>query len=387
MGETIKSFDVAVVGAGSVGNPIALCLAREGLSVAVFDPGASPGRGENRAAIGGIRATHSDRAKIRLCTESLRVFREWQEVHGDDIGWRQGGYTFPAYDDAIEGVLKGILPGQKAQNLDIDWVGPDRILELVPGIVEEGLRGGTYSLGDGSASPLMSAHAFRRAAELRGAEYHFREAVTDLHVEGGKITGLRTVRGDYGAGIVVNAAGAAAPAIGRMAGIEVPVLPDSHEAGITEAVARFFDPMVVDLRPGEGSKNFYFYQNAEGQVVFCITPDPLIPGTDRRSTSVFLPQIAKRLVSLLPRLANLKVRRVWRGLYPMTPDGTPILGFSPEVEGMLLAVGMCGQGYMLGPGVGELVARMLTDRLTESDREVLDDLRPTREFRGEEALK
>ena len=145
--------------------------------------------------------------------------------------------------------------------------------------------------------------------------------------------------------------------------------------------------MVVDLRPGTGSKNFYFHQNNEGQIVFCITPDPIIPGHDRRATSVFLPQIARRMVALLPRLANLKVRRVWRGLYPMTPDGAPIVGWAPGIEGFLLTAGMCGQGYMLGPGVGRLVARLVTERLTESDREVLEDLRPDRSFEGEEALK
>jgi sarcosine oxidase subunit beta len=381
------TYDVVVVGAGSVGNPVAMALAEGGHRVGVFDPGSAPGRGDNRAAIGGIRATHSDRAKIRICAESLEIFRTWKDERGDDIGWLQGGYTFPAYDDAIEGVLKGILPGQKEQGLDIDWHGPERIAEIVPGIVEEGLRGGTFSPGDGSASPLLCAHAFKREAERLGATYHLREAVAGVLVDGGKVVGVRTERGDYAAGLVVNAAGAAAREVGRMAGVDVPVAPDSHEAGVTEPVARFLEPMVVDLRPGEGSKNFYFYQNAEGQVIFCITPDPIVPGTDRRSTSVFLPQIAKRMVGLLPRLANLKVRRVWRGLYPMTPDGVPIVGFAPEVEGYLLAAGMCGQGYMLGPGVGRLVARLVDGRLTDSDREVLDDLRPDRAFVGEEALK
>ena len=56
-------------------------------------------------------------------------------------------------------------------------------------------------------------------------------------------------------------------------------------------------------------------------MIFCITPDPPIVGTDRRETSAFLPMIARRMVGLMPKLANLKVRRTWRGLYPMTPDG------------------------------------------------------------------
>ena len=93
------------------------------------------------------------------------------------------------------------------------------------------------------------------------------------------------------------------------------------------------------------------------------------------------------MVGLLPRLSNLKIRRVWRGLYPMTPDGFPIVGHSPDVSGLFLAVGMCGQGFMLGPGLGALIARELSGLATETDRMVLTDLRPDREFVGMEALK
>jgi len=170
-------------------------------------------------------------------------------------------------------------------------------------------------------------------------------------------------------------------------GVDIPVYSDSHEAAITEPVKGFFACMVVDLRPGPGSKNFYFYQNKRGQVVFCITPDPPIIGTDKRETSVFLPQVSARMVSLLPRLKNLRVRRMWRGLYPMTPDGSPIVGWNRDVEGLLHATGMCGQGFMLGPGIGELLARMITGESTENDSIILKEFSPYREFAGQEALK
>ncbi len=93
------------------------------------------------------------------------------------------------------------------------------------------------------------------------------------------------------------------------------------------------------------------------------------------------------MVDLMPKLTNLKVRRTWRGLYPMTPDGSPILGRSKELEGYIDAIGMCGQGYMLGPGVGSLLARMVTGRLQEGDTAILDELSPERVFGGVEALK
>ena len=78
--------------------------------------------------------------------------------------------------------------------------------------------------------------------------------------------------------------------IGAMAGIDIPVTPDCHEAGISAPMERFFDPLIVDIRPGpEGkTKNFYFGQNDRGQVIFCYTPKPLIYGTSREATSEFV---------------------------------------------------------------------------------------------------
>jgi sarcosine oxidase subunit beta len=170
--------------------------------------------------------------------------------------------------------------------------------------------------------------------------------------------------------------------------LDHPVTPDSHEGGISEPVAPFLGPMLVDTRPAPGSANYYFFQLRSGQVVFCITPSPSLWGEDRRETSEFLPMVSQRMVDLVPRLRGLRVRRTWRGLYPMTPDGSPLVGWSREVEGYLLAIGMCGQGFMLGPGLGELLARLVArSPLSDKDREVLEILSPYRPFQAEEALR
>jgi sarcosine oxidase subunit beta len=186
---------------------------------------------------------------------------------------------------------------------------------------------------------------------------------------------------------VINAAGARAAEIARFAGIDVPVRPDSHEGAVTEPVAPFLGPMVVDIHPIDGSANYYFYQHATGQVIFCITPGPSLWGFDTRETGSFLPLVARRMVGIMPRLRNLRVRRTWRGLYPMTPDGAPLVGWTTEVEGFLLAVGMCGQGFMIGPRLGELLARVVTGSLVLADAEVLKVLSPYRKFEGMEKLK
>lgn len=382
-----NNYDVIIIGAGSIGVPLAMSLAERKLKVLVVERDASPGQGQNKCAIGGLRATHSDGSKIKTCLRSLKVFSTWEKTHGDDIGWIKGGYLFPVYTENDERVLRELLKVQQGFGLNINWIGPDKVKELVPGIAAKDLRGGTWSPDDGSASPLLSINAFYRRAVKLGAEFHFNEPVKEILVSGGEVKGVLTAQARYHAKWVVNAAGAQAAAVSDLAGVKVPVKPDCHEAGITEPAERFFEPMVVDIRPGDKSKNYYFYQNWEGQIVFCLTPQPPIWGDDRRSTSEFLPEISKRMISLMPNLANLKVRRTWRGLYPMTPDGFPVVDFPASPKGYVLSVGMCGQGFMLGPGLGEAVAAHIAGTPSAEDREMLAGFRLERAFSGQEKLK
>jgi sarcosine oxidase, subunit beta len=384
---SMPHYDVVILGAGSVGVPAALAMARDGLKVLVVESLPSQGQGSNKAAIGGVRATHSDVAKIRLCLRTIEIMSTWRDTYGHDIEWSGGGYVFVAYRSVEEEKLKRLLTLQLAQGLDIDWYDSPALLEMVPDLNPDGLIGGTYSPGDGHCSPLLAGHAYYDQARRYGAEFRFGERVTGIVVEGGRVRGVETDRGRYGADVVLNAAGAWARELGAMVGLDHPVEPDSHEAGITEPVAPFLKPMIVDIRPAPGSKNYYFHQLATGQVAFCITPEPAILGFDRRETSEFLPQVSRRMLEVMPRLSRLRVRRTWRGLYPMSPDGSPLVGWSDSPEGYLMAIGMCGQGFMLGPGLGELLSRMVLGRLTPEDGEVLAELSPDRVFAGEEVLK
>ena len=381
-----RPFDVIIVGAGSVGTPTALYLAEAGLRTLVVDELPSVGQGSNKRAIGGLRATHSDAAKIRVSLRSLEVFATWEERYGDKIEWHRGGYSFVAYREEEEKSLKGLLPFQRSHGLIIDWLDRKQLLEAIPDLNPKGLIGGTMAPQDGNASPLLAVHAFYRRATSLGAEFRFNEKVTGLIRTGGRVTGVRTDKGEYSSAAVINAAGPLGRGVARMAGVDVPVHPDSHEAAVTEAVTRFLEPMIVDIRPVAGSANYYFYQHDTGQVIFCITPSPPMWGLDVRETSSFLPMVAKRMVEVIPRLKNLRVRRTWRGLYPMTPDGLPIVGESEEAPGFILAVGMCGQGFMLGPGLGQLLARLVQGKLTEEDKDTLSYFSPRREFKGQEKL-
>jgi sarcosine oxidase subunit beta len=71
----------------------------------------------------------------------------------------------------------------------------------------------------------------------------------------------------------------------------------------------------------------------------------------------------------------------------MTPDGAPVVGWNRQIRGLLHATGMCGQGLMLGPGTGEVVARMIVDQNTDDDQMILEEFSPYRKFKQQEALK
>ncbi len=382
-----QNYDVIIIGAGSVGTPLAWQLADTGMKVLVLDQFASVGQGSNKEAIGGIRATHSDPAKIRICLKSIEIFSTWQERYGEDIGWVRGGYSFIAYREREEKVYKDLLVVQKQLGLNIDWYDKDELLRRIPSLNPSNLIGGTISPDDGSASPMLSALAFERQAKLSGAEFHYKEPITGIQRQNGRVTGVLTEKDSYRAGLVVNAAGAWARNVAAMAGVDVPVVPDSHEGGITEPVAPFLNPMVIDIRPTSDSANYYFYQHHTGQIVFCITPNPPIVGMDRRETSVFLPQVARRMIDIMPCLKNIKVRRTWRGLYPMTPDGAPIVGEVEGLEGYMQAIGMCGQGYMTGPGLAVYLRQWITGKGAPEAKEILAPLTLYRSFGSVEKLK
>jgi sarcosine oxidase subunit beta len=99
------------------------------------------------------------------------------------------------------------------------------------------------------------------------------------------------------------------------------------------------------------------------------------------------PIFSERMEMLIPSIKNLKILRKRAGAYPMTPDGIPIVGTVDSIEGYINTVGMCGQGFMLGPGIGQFISRVITNHLTEADKEVLEGFSLTRSFKEPEILQ
>eukprot|EP00824_Muranothrix_gubernata_P010171 TRINITY_DN23054_c0_g1_i1.p1 TRINITY_DN23054_c0_g1~~TRINITY_DN23054_c0_g1_i1.p1 ORF type:complete len:328 (+),score=70.96 TRINITY_DN23054_c0_g1_i1:43-1026(+) len=320
--------DALVVGAGSIGVPIAMNLALRGMRVVVVERKGSSGQGDNKRALGGVRACHSDPSKIVCGQMALEVFRTWKDQYGDDIEYNQGGYLFPAYTEGIETTLRSLFPIHRQFNVGSYWADPKEIQEkIAPGLNQTDLRGGLFSPHDATCSPMLTINAFARRAKSLGVTFKYNSSVAEILTKGDRVTGVKTEQGDtIEAQTVIDCAGGnSAPLFRRFA--DLAIMPDSHDAAITEPVEKFSDAMVVDLRARPGSKNSYFYQNKHGQIIFCLTPDPLIPGTDCEETASFLPLCAPRILDLMPRLKTVRVRRQWRGVRQ------ELLNMEREVDG------------------------------------------------------
>jgi len=380
-------YDVIIVGAGSVGVPLSFSLSQAGLTVLVIDVLSSVGQGSNKTAIGGVRATHSNKSKMLLCQDGISFFSEWEEKYGDSIEWEQGGYVFLARTESDVVSLKEIACQQRKNGLNIKYLEKEGLLEVVPALRAENILGGTYSPDDGYASPLLAINAIYQQAKRDGVEFRMNEVVQACIRSKDRITGVLTNKGMYYSKYVINAAGAWATQVFPELDLPLPVEPEPHEAGITEPVKRFLRPLVVDIRVKPDSQSFYFAQHSTGQILFCLTPNPPLRGFETGATSQFLPLSANRFAEIMPKVLNIRVRRTWRGLYPVTPDGLPYIGESKILDGYLLAAGMCGQGFMLGPGTAALITRMITGKLNEEDGFILDQLSIDRESMTKEVLK
>jgi sarcosine oxidase subunit beta len=376
-----KSTDLIVVGGGIIGAATGYYLAKSGYKVRLMEKGylcaGSTGR-----CIGGIRQQFTSDGSIKLMLESIELFKNMDRDLGTDVHWHPGGYLFLAHSpEKKEAFLSNIAIQHKSGLKDVRWVDAYEAKQIAPGLNIDGLLGGSYCPTDGQAYPFAVVNGYTEKIKSLGGTINTFAEVTSIIHGGGKVKGVRTAKGEeYLADIVINAAGPWAKELGAMAGIEVPVEPERHEALITEGVEYLGLPMLVDYRIDGG----YFQQfKHNGQFIGCYTPVPNVPGHDSDSTYEFLAEMPKRMLKLVPSLAPVKVIRQWSGSYEMTADGNPIMDQS-EIEGFYVLAGMCGHGFMLGPAMGQMMAKFIASGNKKSP---IAEFALNRDYSYREAMK
>jgi sarcosine oxidase subunit beta len=350
------AVDVIVIGGGIIGLASAYHLSRRGQKVLVLEK-KYPGSGSTGRCIGGIRQQFSTPGAIRLMQESVRQFRGMKEEFGFSVEYVEGGYLFLAHDSQRLGTFKAILPLQKSLGLAVEILDAAGCRKIAPQLNPEGLLGGVFSPEDGQAYPFKVVEGYIQEIKKLGSEVRFFTEVNEIVVEKGTAKGVRTRAGEtFPAGVILNAAGPWAQEVGRMAGLELPIAPEEHEAFITDRVPPLFTTMVVDYR----TDGCYFYQRSNGQVIGCYSPVPNKPGIITESSLEFLVEMSKRTVRLVPELATARVIRHWGGCYSMTPDGSPFID-KTAIDGFYVANGMSGHGFMFAPAIGRYISEIILD--------------------------
>jgi len=147
----------------------------------------------------------------------------------------------------------------KGIGMDVEIISPAEAIKIMPALSEKDLYGAIYLPRDGHLDPYLTTTSMAAKVKEMGVTIYTNTRVTGLELSPqGEIARVLTDKGAIRTEIVINAAGAWAGSVSEMAGIKIPVVPDSHEAAITEPVARFFDPMIVDIHPDENSAKLLF---------------------------------------------------------------------------------------------------------------------------------
>jgi len=358
------SYDAIIVGGGIAGLAIAFNLAKHSYGdILVLEKELFVGSGATSKAAGGIRAQFTSKVNIEVSMKSIEIFEKFEEITGEPALYDQVGYTFLlTQEPTLEPYLKA-FELQKSLGLDVRLLTPEELKELAPPVRVDDVIKATFCPRDGLGDPHEFAQGYFRAAKRMGVDFLTEYEVTGIDVSGGKITGVKTSKGDFSTPLVINTAGPYAKLIGAMAGIDVPIEPYRRQI-VTTGQLDFIPatmPMVVDVSSG-----LYCHKESKGLLMGWADPD-VKPGFDESQDPDYNDNILMKALDRIPQLETAEVANSWAGLYETTPDHHAIIGFADGIEGFFIAAGFSGHGFMHAPGAGIVAAEVITGQTPSID--------------------
>ena len=360
-----KTYDVVVIGGGAHGLAIAYELAKRGVKkVAVLEKDyiGAGGSGRNTTI---IRANYRTPEGVAFYKESLRLYEQLAQELDYNLMLSQQGHLTLAHAERAVNVAHERAEVNRTLGVDSRVIYPDEIGRLCPEL----------DLSQRPAFPIMAAlyhppggvlrhdavvWAYGRQADRMGVEIHQNTEVTGIEVSGdGKVTGVRTNRGDISAPVVVSATAGWTSEITRMAGVQAPITTHPLQAFVTEPLKPFLHVILVSA-----TLHVYISQTDRGEVLIGSEIEPY-SSYSQGSTLNFLEQTAEHVLEMLPILGRVRLMRAWGGLCDVTPDYSPIMG-KTEVEGFLIDGGWGTYGFKATPICGVTMAELIdTGRVPE----------------------
>jgi sarcosine oxidase, subunit beta len=355
----MPTAEVVIVGGGIVGSSIAYHLTAAGCKdVLVIERETAQGKGSTGKSMGGVRAQFSTPVNIQMSLYSIPFYASFDERLGYPAGYRPQGYLFCATHEKHLAYLRTNYQKQVAMGLkDVRLISAEEIRDMFPQLRSDDIVGGSFCSSDGFVDPYSAMIGFMTWAADHGAKLWKNAEVTGVERDARGIASVQTSRGLVSTRKVVNAAGAWAKQVAKMASVDLPVDPLRRMLVPTEPFDQFphSAPMIIDM-----SNGFHFRPEALGFLLAWNDPEET-PGYRMDFDPAFIEKILTRAADRVPVFENLAVnpKRAWAGLYEMTPDHHPILGEAPGVPGFFLANGFSGHGVMHAPATGKILSDLI----------------------------
>ena len=361
---------VAVIGGGVVGCSVLYHLTKKGWSdVALFERDELTS-GSTWHAAGGMHTLNADPNVAKLQQYTIELYKEIEEASGQSCGIHLTGGIMLASDNDWLDYLKVARSKGRVLGLDQEFITIAEAKELHPLINEKHFVGALYDPFEGHVDPSGVTNAYAKAARLAGAEIYRHTRVKELNptTDGG--WQLVTDKGTVIADMVVNAGGLWAREVGRMVGLELPLLAMEHHYLITEAVPELKGRDTELVHTIDFGGEIYMRQEHDG-VVLGTYEQGGVPWSERETPWDFghellqpdLDRIADNLAvgfEHFPALAEVGIKQAINGPFVFTPDGNPLVG---PVGGLRNYFAACGvmAGFSQGGGVGLVLSNWMID--------------------------
>jgi len=347
---------VVVIGGGIIGISVAYHLMRLGAQSITVIEREAVAQGSTGLSSGGVRTQFGTREETLL---SLRSLQLWEEIEGElgvDFGFNRVGYCVLLSTEDQVAAFRAREVYQRELGVSVETLTEERLQQLAPGIVTTDIKLATFTAMDGYAAPADVTLMLAAAARERGVSIRQGTRVISVEVSGGRVTGVNTTDGPLACDVVVNAAGVDSPEIGRMVGMDIPVVPFRQHQFITEPLDWMKNPvpciqdMALDL-----------YIRPEGKGLLFGVAEELQKAVSRSATVNWdlAVNLAEKIEHRWPRLESASIRNAWVGCYEVTPDHKPFIGQACDPAGFIYATGFSGHGFMHGFAAGEVVAELV----------------------------
>lgn len=320
------------------------------------------GAGGTGRSVGIIRQLYPTQETSQMVLRSLAVFEHFSEAVGGDAGFVRTGALI-GVSPAMRGTLEQTLTLQRGIGIRAEIVEPGNLGRIEPRIDTAGLGAVLWEPGSGYGDPAAVTAGFASAARARGVAIQQGTEVVAVRSQRGRVVGIDTGGGDrIDAAVVINAAGLWAPQVGRLAGIDLPLVIGRHPVFLVARPAQFggAHPVYLDLAGGSYVRPETGGLTITGSLTDDEAQHPMDPdllgseaGFDEAA------EVLARTARAIPSLSEARFSRGYVGAFDITPDWMPILDESP-LPGLWIAAGLSGHGFKLSPAVGEMMAALIT---------------------------